>query len=97
MKINLPESRNAETAPSQESPLVLSVQSASEMTLDNQPVTMEMLTETVRKAIQDSPKRPFALRADREAAFGEVVQVIDALRDAGISNIPAFTQPQSTP
>jgi biopolymer transport protein ExbD len=34
------------------------------------------------------------MQADREAPFGLVVKVLDALRDAGIKNVPAFTQPE---
>lgn len=93
LKINLPESRNAEAGSSQENPLVLNVQGADQMTLDDKPVTLETLTASVVRAKEEFPRRSIALRADREAPFGVVVQVIDALRDAGVKNIPAFTQP----
>ena len=31
---------------------------------------------------------------DRDAPFGVVVKALDALKAAGVKNIPAFTQPQ---
>jgi biopolymer transport protein ExbD len=43
---------------------------------------------------EQAPARPVAMQADREAPFGVVVKALDALRDAGIKNIPAFTQPE---
>lgn len=93
LKINLPESKSAETGPSPDDPLVLDVRNGEEITLDNKPVTLDTLAETLRAEREKNPDRPLALRADREAPFGVVVRVLDALREAGITNIPAFTQP----
>jgi biopolymer transport protein ExbD len=37
------------------------------------------------------------MQADRDAAFGLVVKVLDALKEAGVKNIPAFTEPADKP
>jgi len=95
LQINLPESKNAESAPAHEEPVVLNVLSAEKMTLDNKPVTLSELPQALRDVLLEQPKKSLALRADREAPFGVIVQVLDALRTAGIKNIPAFTQPQT--
>jgi biopolymer transport protein ExbD len=95
LQINLPESKTAEQAPSAQSdPAVLRVKSADQITLDEKPVTLEALAQTLKALRDQAPSRPIAMQADREAPFGVVVKVLDALRDAGIKNVPAFTQPE---
>ena len=95
LKINLPDSKTAETAPAEkENPLVLRVKTAEEITLDEKPVTVETLAASLQTARAQNPKRPIAMQADREAPFGVVVKVLDALKEAGVKNIPTFTQPQ---
>ena len=95
LQINLPESRTAEQAPAENTePAILRIKSASEITLDEKPVTLENLADALRTLREQAPARPIAMQADREAPFGVVVRALDALRDAGIKNIPAFTQPE---
>ena len=94
LQINLPESKTAEQAPAEkDEPAVLRIKSAEQITLDEKPVTLDTLGEALKSLRSQAPSRPIAMQADREAPFGVVVSVLDALRDAGIKNIPAFTQP----
>ncbi len=94
LQINLPESKTAEQSPAEKiEPLVLRIKSSEEITLDEKPVTLENLASSLKSLREQSPDRPVVMQADREAAFGVVVKVLDALKDAGIKNIPAFTQP----
>jgi biopolymer transport protein ExbD len=95
LQINLPESKSAEQAPAEDNqPLVLRVKSAEEITLDEKPVTLESLAASLKTLRDQAPQRPIAMQADRDAPFGVVVKVLDALREAGVKNIPAFTQPE---
>lgn len=95
LQINLPESKTAEQAAAEkEEPLVLRVKNAEQITLDEKPVTLEALVGALKSLREQTPSRPLAMQADREAPFGVVVKVLDALRDAGIKNVPAFTQPE---
>jgi biopolymer transport protein ExbD len=95
LQINLPESKTAEQAPAENSqPLVLRIKSAEQITLDEKPVALESLADALKTLRTQAPARPIAMQADREAPFGVVVKALDALRDAGIKNIPAFTQPE---
>lgn len=96
MQINLPDSKTATESTTQETePILLRVRGAEEISIDERPVALPALAQALREAITSQPGRPLALQADREAAFGVVVQVLDALKEAGIKNIPAFTQPQN--
>jgi biopolymer transport protein ExbD len=98
LQINLPDSKAAETAPAESSqPLVLRVKTSDEITLDDKPATLDSLAEKLRTAREAQPGRPIALQADRDAPFGVVVKVLDALKAAGLKDVPAFTQPEKTP
>ncbi|MCX7869023.1 MAG: biopolymer transporter ExbD [Terrimicrobiaceae bacterium] len=98
LKINLPESRTAELAPAeQREPILLEVRSEEEIMLNGRAVALDALAPTLKAAREAEPTRPLALQADREAPFGLVVKVLDALQEAGIRNIPAFTQPRERP
>ncbi len=97
LQINLPESKTAEAAAAGKTePLVLRVKGDQEISLDDKPVAIESLGEAIQAARAASPDRPIAMQADREAPFGTVVRVLDALKQAGVKNVPAFTQPEST-
>lgn len=97
MQINLPDSKTAaEASDMEKEPVLLRVRGAEEISLDDRPVPIASLAQSLREILIAQPGRPLALQADREAPFGIVVQVLDALKEAGIKNIPAFTQPQNS-
>lgn len=97
LQINLPDSKNAENAAAdKDQPLLLQVKNDSQIALDNEPVSIETLAASLKAAREKHPDRPIAMQADKDAPFGVVVKVLDALKEAGIKNVPAFTQPQET-
>jgi len=96
LQINLPESKTAENVASEDQePLVLRIKSAEEITFDNQPVALESIAQAIQSARASQPNRGVAMQADRDAPFGVVVKVLDALKLAGLKNIPTFTQPDA--
>jgi biopolymer transport protein ExbD len=98
LQINLPDSKTATASASTKAdPIVLRVKTADQLTLDEKPVALANLAAALQTARQQAPDRPIAMQADRAAPFGVVVQVLDALKQAGVKNIPAFTQPEATP
>jgi len=95
LKINLPESQEAKAAATEkEPPLLLRVQNEQNLTLDDKPVTVGDLAAALKDALAKHPQRGVALQADKEASFGLIVKVLDALQAAGVKNIPAFTDPK---
>ncbi|MDD5200446.1 MAG: biopolymer transporter ExbD [Terrimicrobiaceae bacterium] len=98
LEIHLPDSKTATAAATAKTePLVLRVKTADQITLDDKPVALASLAAALQAARAKAPARPVAMQADRQAPFGVVVQVLDALKSAGIKNIPAFTQPEPPP
>lgn len=95
LQINLPDSKTAELAPAEQTePLLLQVKGEKEIMLDGAAISVEELSAKLTALRERSPERPIAMQADREAPFGTIVAVLDALKDAGVKNIPAFTQPR---
>ena len=95
LKINLPDAKSAETtAAESKQPIVLRVKSADQITLDDTNIPLEKLESALLEARRKNSTRSIALQADREAPFGIVVKVLDALKAAGIKDVPAFTQPE---
>lgn len=94
LQINLPESRTATEAPAEEiEPVLLQVRGETEIYLDDKPVALDALAAELKALQAAQPRRPIAMQADKAAQFGVVVRVLDALKEAGIHNIPAFTEP----
>jgi biopolymer transport protein ExbD len=97
MQINLPESKTAEASKeAKKEPLILEVAGEDKISLDNKPVGLDGLAAALKAARENTPDRPIAMKADKTAPFGVVVKVLDALKEAGVKNIPAFTQSQDS-
>ena len=90
VQINLPESQTATSAPAETEHAIVAVSENDEVSLDGRPVPVEEL----QAAVQDlgNRKSTLALQADRKASFGTIIKVMDALKLAGVQNLPAFTQ-----
>ena len=70
LQINLPESKAAEQAPAENSePVILSVKSAEEITLDEKPVTLETLSQTLKTVREQQPTRPDSHAGGSGSAF----------------------------
>jgi len=90
--INLPESKTSTSKPAELEHAIVSVDANDELKLDGKAIAVDEL----QKAIMDLPserKSTLVLKADEKASFGVIVKVMDALKLAGIKNLPAFTQP----
>lgn len=90
VQINLPESQTATKAPAEMEHAIVSVNENDEVMLDGQPLPVEQLERAVRDLAGDR-KSTLALQADKKASFGAIIKVMDALKLAGVKNLPAFT------
>lgn len=96
LKIALPESKSAAAAETKDEPFILEVKDEQTLQLDGQAVTLEALAVELRRVNEANPSRGIALQADEGVPFRVIVRIIDALRDAGIRNLPAFARPPET-
>ena len=91
IQINLPESKTAANAAAELEHAIVSVSENDEIRLDGRVVSAEELETSVRD-LPPARKSALALQADKKASFGTIIKVMDALKLAGIKNLPAFTR-----
>jgi biopolymer transport protein TolR len=97
LSINLPEAKTANQGHSSQEPLVLAITPDEKLYLgDKQLAGVDELAAQLKDHQEKSPNQPVAMSASKEVSFGFLVQVLDALKQAGIKNLPAFTQPKDT-
>jgi biopolymer transport protein ExbD len=93
VQINLPESKTATSQPAELEHAIVSVDANDDVKLDGKSVAIDQL----QAAVGDLPatrKSTLAMQADRKASFGAIIKVMDALKLAGVKNLPAFTRPE---
>ena len=91
VQINLPESKTATKQPSELEHAIVSIDQNDEIKLDGRTVGVDDLEGAVRN-LPESRKSTLALQADKKASFGTIIKVMDALKLAGVRNLPAFTR-----
>ena len=77
--------------PSELEHAIVSIDQDDQIKLDGRAVGVDELEGAVRD-LPDGRKSTLALQADKKASFGTIIKVMDALKLAGIRNLPAFTR-----
>ena len=93
VQINLPDSKTAVTAPAEMEHAILTVDENDEIKLDGKPVAVDDLQNAVRD-LPATRRSSLALQADKKSSYGTIIKVLDALKLAGVKNLPAFTREQ---
>ena len=91
VQINLPEAKTAAAAPAELEHAIVTVDRNDEVKLDGQPLSIDALEQAVRD-LPPTKRSSLALQADKKASFGVIIKVMDALKLAGVKNLPAFTE-----
>ena len=91
VQINLPESKTSTAKPAEIEHAVVSVDAEDALKLDGQPIEVDELQEAIAN-LPPARKSSLVLKADEKASFGIIIKVMDALKLAGVRNLPAFTE-----
>ncbi|WP_029076367.1 TonB system transport protein ExbD [Kaistia adipata] len=84
--VDLPRS-NAKAAPRADKPLFLSLKADLSLVLGNDPVSAEGLGSALDAATGGNREERLYLRADRKVPYGDVMEVMNRLREAGYSKV----------
>ena len=77
---------------------VVTINKDSEVFLNDRPVNLNDLPDLLRQQGTDTTNQVIYLRADEKVEFGAFAEVMDAVKQAGITNVSIVTQPaESTP
>jgi biopolymer transport protein ExbD len=91
VQINLPEAKTATQAPAELEHAIVTVDQNDDIKLDGRAIGVDELENAVRD-LPETRKSSLALQADKKASFGTIIKVMDALKLAGVKNLPAFTR-----
>ena len=92
VQINQPESKTSSTKPAEMEHAIVSVDEKDALRLDGREIAVDQLQEAVTN-LPPTRKSSLVLKADEKASFGIIIKVMDALKLAGVKNLPAFTEP----
>ena len=85
--------RRAPSRKSRSSALVLTIDREQNVFLGDKPVNLANLPSLLRQPNTDPAHQIIYLRADERVPFGAFASVMDAVKQAGITNISIVTQP----
>jgi biopolymer transport protein ExbD len=93
LRLALPESRqSAKPGDTGDTLIITIMKEEPHLYLDLRPVTLERLLTELKASTARNPQVSLSIRADTGAPFGEVVKVMDAAKEAGITMVNAFTK-----
>ncbi len=93
VRLALPESKQATTGSTAQNVMVSSVaEKQPYFYLDAKPVTYAKLQQEMLNRARANPATQVAIRADSNAAFGVIIQVMDAVKAATLKEVSAFTK-----
>jgi biopolymer transport protein ExbD/biopolymer transport protein TolR len=91
IEVSVPKTRTVKEITEQR--LVVTIDRDQQVFLGDTPVNVHDLGQRLHQSGSDSKKQVIYLRADQRVPFGAFASVMDAVKQAGITNISIVTQP----
>ena len=85
LSVQLPQATTA-SAPAQ-LPVVLTLDAEGHITIDNTPMSIDAAEILVKERIAQNPNASVILQADKRAIHGQVVAIMDMLKQAGVKRL----------
>ena len=73
--------------------LVITIDRQQKVFLGNDPININQIGARLRQKIRDPEGQSVFVRADEDVPFGAFATVMDAVKQAGITNVSIVTQP----
>jgi len=94
IQVNVPKTRTVREITEQR--MVVTIDRDQKVYLNDQIVNVNELGQKLRQAGVDPSHQAIYLRSDERVPFGAFAQVMDAVKQAGITNVSIVTQPVET-
>lgn len=85
LSVQLPQASHA-SQPVQ-MPIIITVDKEGHITLDNKPVSIDEAADAMKKHMSENANAAVILQADKSTAHGQVVAVMDMLKQAGVKRL----------
>ena len=94
IEVNVPKTRTVKEITEQR--LVVTIDHDQKIFLGDQPINIHELAQRLQESGSDPTHQIIYLRADQTVPFGAFASVMDAVKQAGITNVSIVTQPLDT-
>ena len=91
IEVNVPKTRTVKEITEERT--VISINKDQRVFLGNDPVNINEIKAKLRQKIRDPQHQSVFLRADQDVPFGAFATVMDAVKQAGTTNVSIVTQP----
>lgn len=91
--ISLPQTKEAEQLDTEEEPLIVTIDKDGNILINDFQVGSESLGEKLLKIFENRTSREVFLKADKNVAYGIVVQVMSEIKGAGVEKLGVVTEP----
>lgn len=73
--------------------MVISIDREQKVFLGNDPININQIADRLKSKVRDPQRQSIYIRADENVPFGAFATVMDAVKQAGITNVSIVTQP----
>ena len=94
IEVDLPKTHTVKAVSIQK--VVITIDRRQTLYVGNDPVNINLLGTAVAQRMQGTRDAPVFIRADQAVPFGTFAKVVDALKQANVTNINIVTEPLST-
>jgi biopolymer transport protein TolR len=91
IEVSVPKTRTVKEIA--EERLVITIDKSQRVFLGNSPININDIAPQLRQKIRDPQHQSVFLRSDENVPFGAFATVMDAVKQAGITNVSIVTQP----
>jgi len=92
LEVNLPKT-TTRYMKTQEDPLILTINKKKEILLETHRLDLEGLDARLQQIVENRKDKELLLRADKELPYGFVIEVVAAIKRAGIDKLGMVTEP----
>jgi biopolymer transport protein TolR len=94
IEVDLPKTKTVKVVSAEK--VVITIDKRQTIYVGNDPVNIHRLGSSVLDQLRGEGNSPVFIRCDQAVPFGAFAQVMDALKQANISNVSIVTEPLST-
>jgi biopolymer transport protein ExbD len=95
--VNLPVTEDPDKTPDTEKQLLISVKADGTVYIGSNVVRKDEVEQTLKDLQSRTPDREIAVKGDKLVKYGDVVDVLKALRDVGFNDVGLVAQPRKSP
>jgi biopolymer transport protein TolR len=94
IEVDLPKTRTVKAVSIQK--VVITIDKKQTLYVGNDPVNINLLGSIVAQRLEGATDAPVFIRADQAVPFGTFARVVDALKQANVTNVSVVTEPLNT-